>query len=171
MKTRRTAVIVFGFAVLWTGGCQESQQITANLPDTSAYRLCAYAPAKIHFVGLTEFIPADDFEDNARLTTYIDLLDEFGFQIKSPAVLRFELYEYVPRSAEEKGKRLHIWPDIDLTDPGVNNTYWRDFLRAYKLDLVLDFVPKTGRTYVLQVTCLCPANQRLSDTIQLKYNE
>jgi len=29
----------------------------------------------------------------------------------------------VARSAEPKGQRLAIWPDIDLTHPATNHTY------------------------------------------------
>ena len=44
-------------------------------------------------------------------------MDSFGSAIKSPCIFRIELYEYVERSPSPLGKRLEIWPDIDLIDP------------------------------------------------------
>jgi hypothetical protein len=77
------------------------------------------------------------------------------------------LYEYVQRSAQPKGARLFLWPDIDLTNPAKNNEYWLDFLRAYQF--TLDFEPQTtNQAYILQVTCLCPHGSRLSSDILLK---
>jgi hypothetical protein len=90
----------------------------------------------------------------------VGLLDGFDCQVKSPVVFRFELYKKVERSAEPKGKRITIWEDIDLTEPGKNNEYWRDFLRAY--EFILDFEPIGKPSYILQVTCLCPDGKRLS---------
>jgi hypothetical protein len=88
------------------------------------------------------------------------LLDSFGCQVKSAGVFRFELYERVERSAEPKGRRVVIWPDIDLIDAAANNENWRDFLRAYEFNL--DFDLQGSQNYVLQVTCLCPGGKRLS---------
>ena len=75
----------------------------------------------------------------------VSLLDPFDCQIKSPGVFRFELYEYVQRSAEPKGQRVIIWPDIDLTECSENNNHWRDFLRAYEFNL--DFGPQRNQCY------------------------
>jgi hypothetical protein len=97
------------------------------------------------------------------------LLDSFDCQIKTPGIFRFELYKYVRRSAEPKGKRIAIWPDIDLTGTTENNNYWRDFLRAYEFNL--DFVPKRNQSYILQATCLCPNGKHLSADFVLKYTE
>jgi len=100
------------------------------------------------------------------LNAYVGLLDAFGCQIKAPGVLRFELYQYVPRSAEPKGQRLAIWPDIDLTHPATNNRYWLDFLRAYEFKL--DAPAGLNETYVLEATCMCPDGRRLTATFPLR---
>jgi hypothetical protein len=86
--------------------------------------------------------------------------------MKAPGSLRFELYEYIPRSAQSKGPRLTLWPDIDLTDPAQNNKYWRDFLRAY--EFTLDTQAGRDKAYILEVTCLCPDGRRLSGEYVLK---
>jgi len=130
---------------------------------SSAY--LRYAPAKIDILPLTELVPAGGAQET-RINLYASLLDAFGFQIKSPAVFRFELYEYVQRSAEPKGKRAVIWADVDLTDPVSNNEYWRDFLRAYEFNL--PFEQAGSQNYILQVTCLCPSGSRLSAELMLR---
>jgi hypothetical protein len=128
----------------------------------------SYAPAKIDILPLTELVSAADI-DGARIDLYVSLLDTFGSQIKSPGIFRFELYEHVQRSAEPKGKRVTIWPDIDLTDPVTNNEYWRDFLRAYEFDL--PFEQAGSQNYILQVTCLGTSSKRLSSEFTIKLDE
>lgn len=125
-----------------------------------------YGPAKIDIMPLTEVVYGGDSEEPSGIKVYVSLLDAFDCQIKGPGVFRFELYEHVQRSAEPKGKRVEIWPDIDLTGPSENNKYWQDFLRAYAFDL--DFSGRGKRSYILQVTCLCPNGKRLSAEFALK---
>ena len=124
-----------------------------------------FAPTKIDVLPLTELIQATTGQ-KTRLNLYVSLLDAFGSQIKTPGVFRVEIYDYMQRSAEPKGRRIAIWPDIDLTDPTANNKYWNDFLRAYRFDLPLE---QGGvRDYILQVTCLCPNGSRLTTDFTLK---
>jgi hypothetical protein len=124
-----------------------------------------YAPSKIDIMPLTEFVRPGDAQ-KARIVVYVSLLDQFGSQIKSPAMFRFELYGHVARSAQPKGKRAAIWPDIDLTDPAANNDYWRDFLRAYEFTLPCEAAG--NQDYIIQLTCLCPNGKRLSSEYTLK---
>jgi len=124
-----------------------------------------FAPAKIYILPLTELPSSTPSSQAVALTAYIGLLDAFGCQVKAPGVLRFELYQYVPRSAAPKGQRLAIWPDIDLTHPATNNRYWRDFLRAYEFKL--DAPAGLNETYVLEATCMCPDGRRLTATFPL----
>jgi hypothetical protein len=126
-----------------------------------------YAPVKIDIMPLTEFVSAGGDEEEWRLDVYVSLLDEFDCQAKGPGIFRFERYGRVPLSGQPKGGRIAIWPDIDLTEPGENNNYWRDFLRAYEFNL--DFEPTANQSYILQVTCLCPNGRRLSAEFGLKY--
>ena len=155
---------------LINAGCEQSAppsqaevEPKTDLDKPSAY--LRYAPAKIDIMPLTELVPASGAQV-ARINLYVSLLDEFGFQIKSPAVFRFELYDYVQRSAESKGKRAVIWADVDLTDPVSNNGYWRDFLRAYEFNL--PFEQAGNQNFILQVTCLCPNGSRLSSELMLR---
>ena len=168
MKAAGVMAWVFFFSLLLVvGGC-ESVPGTAGLLSKND-RLSAYthySPVKIDIMPLTEFICVDDDEEASKIKVYVGLLDAFDCQIKTPGVFRFELYEYIPRSAEPKGRRIIIWPDIDLTDTVKNNKNWRDFLRAYEFHL--DFEPASNQNYILQVTCLCPNGKRLSEEFCLK---
>ncbi len=151
-------------------GCGQMQGLPefTTQTDNDFRRLSVYshfAPDKISIMPLTEFIDPGGTRQ-ANMNLYVSLLDSFGSQIKSPCVFRFELYQRVQRSAEPKGKRVIIWPDIDLTDAVENDEYWRDFLRAYEFNL--PFESAANQSYILQVTCLCPTGRRLSDEFALK---
>ncbi len=126
----------------------------------------SFAPVRISILPLTEFSSVSEGAVNTTLTVYVALLDAFGSPLKTPGTLRFELYEYVPRSAAAKGQRTAIWPDIDLTRPVENNTRWRDFLRAYEFEL--DVRAERSKTYVLEATCLCPDGKRLTGEYRLR---
>ena len=167
---RLSSVFCLLAMLLGNAGCEQMPGLTGSATKTdndfkklSVYSL--YAPAKINIMPLTEFISAD-ITQQVTIKPYVSLLDSFGFQVKSPGVFRFELYQRVLRSAEPKGRRIIIWPDIDLTDPAANNEHWRDFLRAYEFDL--PFEPDVNQSYILQVTCLCPNGRRLSAEFALK---
>jgi hypothetical protein len=133
---------------------------------TDAQGYSGYMPAKVDIMPLTEFVPVPHAEGSSKLRIYVGLLDSFNCQMKSPGVFRFELYEGVLRSAEPKGRRIILWPDIDLTNAAKNNQCWRDFLRAYEFNL--DFEPKASQNYILQATFLSTAGRRLSDDFNLK---
>ena len=124
-----------------------------------------YAPSKIDILPLTEFVSSGNTQQS-KINIYISLIDPFGSQIKSPGIFRFELYEYMQRSAEPKGKRAVIWPDVDLTDPVINNDYWLDFLRAYEFSLPCE--QANSQDYILHVTSLCPNGKRLSSEFTLR---
>ncbi len=158
--------ILFVVFLLVQAGCEQMPVSAGSSSkfDFSVY--AAYAPAKIDILPLTEFISLKDVQEDSGLNVYVSLLDSFGSGKKSPGVFRFELYNYIQHSAEPKGKRVVIWPDIDLTDLTENNEYWRDFLRAYEFNLPFELA--VDRSHILQVTFLCPNAKRLSDEFLLK---
>ena len=122
-----------------------------------------YNPVKVEIMPLSEIAAG---EEGAKIKVYVNLLDSFGCQIKRPGVFRFELYERVLRNAEPKGKRVAIWPDIELKEAAENHNYWRDFLRAYEFNL--DFEQGANHDYILEVTYLCLTGKRLSAEFVLK---
>ncbi|MHC4397213.1 MAG: hypothetical protein ACYS1A_16365 [Planctomycetota bacterium] len=157
--------------VLAEAGCESVSLLTKtqsrsekNVDESSVY--ARYTPAKIEIMPLTEIVYTDDAEEESKIIVYVSLLDSFGCQGKMPGVFRFELYERVVRSAEPKGRRVVIWPDIDLTKAVENNEYWRDFLRVYEFNL--PFEAQINQCYILQVTYLCPSGKRLSAELSLK---
>ncbi len=154
--------------LFFTSGCRHSSQgsglIQENEPNAiSIYT--RYSPVKIDILPLTEF-NINKKTGQGEINLFVSLLDLFGSQIKSPCIFRFELYARVQRSSEPKGGRIMIWPDVDLIDPKINNDYWRNFLRAYEFNL--PFEPQADQSYILEVTCLCPNNKRISSEFSLK---
>jgi hypothetical protein len=154
---------IFLVLFLFYAGCEQkskpdviSIQTNNELEKLSIYS--RYSPTEIEIIPLTDFVRMGDTQQ-ARIDLYVRLLDSFGSEIKSPCIFRFELYKKVPRSAEPKGARVMIWPDVDLTEPAINNRYWRNFLRAYEFNL--PFGEAIRQTYILEVTCLCPTGRRL----------
>ncbi len=169
MKTAGvTAQILFLVLLLAVVGCEPPQvgvkriesppKADNDCNEVSIY--ARYVPAKVDIMPLTEYTGVSNTAEEPGIKVYVSLLDSFGYQMKSPGVFRFELYERVPRSAEPKGRRIAIWPDIDLTDVVENNNYWRDFLRAYEFSLPFDL--EVSQNHILQATCLCPNGKRLS---------
>jgi len=160
--------ILFCTLLLLQGGC-ESAPAAAELPPAADNAFSrplvypSYMPARIDILPLTR---TDNVGETPAIKVYVSLLDEFDCQIKAPTVFRFELYEYAQRSAEPKGRRIAIWPDMDLTQPTENNRCWRDFLRAYEFTLEFESIP--NQSFILQVTSLCPGGKRLSAELALK---
>ena len=170
LKNVQLAIVVVGFLFFLTGCEPENSSSSAALTGGGDL-LSIYAASEIRVVGLTEIVSVPGDQWTSRLKAYVDLLDSFGSRVKSPGIFRFELYEFVPRSSQPKGKRVFFRSDIDLTNPVENNRRWRDFLRAYQFDMDLNFRPKPDETFILEATCTTPAGKRLSDLFQLKYEE
>ena len=119
-----------------------------------------FGPARIDVLPITSIAPASAADRDATINAYVCLIDAFDSQIKAPVIFRFELFQRLQRSADPKGKRLIVWPDIDLTDPAVNNNLWQDFLRAYLFSLPLQ--KTSAENCILHVTVICPSGKRLS---------
>jgi hypothetical protein len=139
-----------------TGQATPSDTYTADSP-------CAYSASSIHVIGLTSLGRDPQRKNSSQLSIYVSLLDSFDSSIKSPGSFRFELYEYVPRSSQPKGKRLAVWPDIELIDAGDNEKYWQDLLRAYHFTLDVNINPDIAKTYALQATCMTGDGKRISE--------
>ncbi|MBW8016972.1 MAG: hypothetical protein FVQ82_12370 [Planctomycetes bacterium] len=130
--------------------------------------VCIYAADRVDIIGLTsvEANPDSGAGSPAVISAYVSLLDRFDSSIKGPGVFRFELYEYVPRTANPIGKQLFRWPEIDLTDATVNNSYWKGYLRSYKFSLGTKIDLAVPKRYILHVTCFT-AGKRIVDIFDL----
>jgi len=124
-----------------------------------------YQPVKAVFSPLTEIVAAEKEYLPEKITAIVFLRDSAGSQVKAPAVFRFELFKYIPRVSKPKGKRLHIWEDIDLNSFSENNRYWRDYLRAYEFNFEYDCAANTR--YILELTAMTPEGRRLMSQIEL----
>jgi hypothetical protein len=150
--------------LVFYAGCEGLSSVSILPSETQP--CTRYGPVRVDIIPLTALVPAPDTSHNSTINAYVCLLDSFDSQIKHPAVFRFELFEQLQRSADPKGKRLVIWPDIDLTDPSLNNNHWQDFLRTYLFSLPLQKPPADN--CILHVTCLCPSGKRLSADFLIK---
>lgn len=152
-----TPKLIFIAALAFYAGCsgESSGPMFSPLGQAPCTR---FGPAKIDVLPITT-LTRGATDSESTINVYVCLLDSFDCQIKSPAVFRFELFQHVPHSSERKGKRLAVWPDIDLIDPANNNNNWQDFLRAYLFTLPLQ--KTSAENSILHVTCLCPAGRRL----------
>lgn len=163
---KRIISICVSFFIIAACGCQEQARIQtrqSDFPVVGMQKTCLFVPEKIRFNQLTEFA------QNWQIAAYIDMLDQFGLRIKAGSVWRFELYEYVPRSADPKGKRIFIWPDVNLADAKANCDFWQDYLRCYKFELDFNIDLPANKTYVLQAECFTADGKCLTDTIALKH--
>ena len=175
MRTIKTYITIISavsaaLVIMFCWGCEPAASEIETCVLSDAAIMQAYYVQDIRFVGLTEIVTDARNMENAELDIYVDLIDSDGTRIKSPGMFRFELYHFVPRASQPMGKRIAVWPDIDLDDPEINNEYWRDFLRAYHFRLPLDFIPQPADTFILQVTFMTPNARRLSATFHLKAN-
>ena len=130
------------------------------LPFLDSNPCSRFGPARIDVLPITSIAPASTADRDATINTYVCLIDAFDSQIKTPAIFRFELFQRLQRSSNPRGKRLIVWPDIDLTDPAANNNFWQDFLRAYLFSLPLQ--KSSADNCILHVTVICPSGKRLT---------
>ena len=163
-KTANLLVFCVALIMVFISGCET---IPINIgsgtraKDISIYK--QYMPTKIDIMPLTEFEGSDG---DYQLQVFVSVHDSFGSHIKAPAVFRFELYQYRQRSTTNKGRRITLWDDIDLTEPAKNNSYWRDFLRMYQFQLSVE--SKGLQASVLQVTATTANGKRLTAELPLK---
>ncbi len=91
----------------------------------------------------------------------INALDNPGLMIVGK--IRAELFEFVPGSADHRGRLLEHW-EVDLTTPKQQQTHWNSLTQMYELRLGIDpkRIPVADR-YVLVVTYVTPMGDRLTD--------
>lgn len=147
------------------GGCDifKPHQLPGDRADEQLY-----SPAELNIIGLTEIITAADESKRKNIDVYLDLRDAFDSPLKSPATFRFELYEYVPRTAQRRGRRIYAWPDMDLLDSVENDAHWRNYLQAYFFDLPIDFALPVGKSFILYVTAITEHGKRMTTSYDLK---
>jgi hypothetical protein len=164
MKTAKLLIILlFISSISIYAGCSTTPpgEKHSILPFLDSTPCTHFGPAKIDVLPITSIVPASAADGDASINAYVCLIDAFESQIKAPVVFRFELFQRLQRSSDPKGKRLIVWPDIDLTDPAANNNLWQDFMRTYLFSLPLQ--KKSAENCILHVTVICPSGKRLTD--------
>ena len=141
-------------------GCGEPSTLRSTEQVPGEVEHICFSPAKIRVSPVTELIMPTSADGSAQIRVCVALLDPFESYLKAPGTFRFELYERVLRSAMPKGKRINMWPDMDLRSVHTNNEYWQEVWHAYEFDL--EFDPRKDKSYILQVTFILPGNQRLT---------
>lgn len=157
--------------ILFLTGCHQGPgMVDAALEPAMRFndpKPIGFWPAEVTVLPLTTLTgpPANGTAPYIHL--FVGLYDAFHCYIKAPGTFRIELYERVPRSAQTKGRRLTVWPDIKLSDATKNQHYWRDYLRCYEFRL--DLPPNVGnlREAILEVTFLSGDEQRLTTQVPL----
>lgn len=106
--------------------------------------------------------------DDSAAPDRIELLIQAVNALDNPGLMvighvRAELFEYVPASAERKGRRLEHW-NVDLTTEKQQRTYWNAMTQMYEFRLGVDpaRIPPADK-YVLAVTYTTPLGDHLSD--------
>lgn len=148
---------------LFLTGCEDPAAQNKTIPQP----MQDFTIRKVRISALSDFVLSRDNSGQNQIKTCVELLDAYNSPLKKPCIFRFELYDYKPMSANPRGKRLVIWPDIDLTDPAKNNEYWKDYIRAYEFYLPLGFVPQPDHSYLLEATCLT-VDQRFSGVLKIR---
>jgi hypothetical protein len=123
--------------------------------------------AELRISSLTEFV-RDAAVQTVSLRTLVEVVDANGFSSPVPCVMRFELYQFRPLSSDPRGKRLILWPQQDLTEAVKNSEHWKGYLRGYEFLLPVKEPLVSGRSYVLEATCLLD-RRRLTDVFTVRF--
>ena len=169
-RCRLTLKGLLCMGLLWGVGCSETDpkpELAIQPPHSPAKVVHAgFAPAKVTILPLTRLVSPSVPDSEPYIQAYVTLTDALGAQLIYPGTFRFELHEKIQRSAEPKGKRITIWPDMDLTTLEANHQYWQDVFRAYEFHL--DVAAPANQKYILQVTFLGFDGKRLSAQSELE---
>ena len=155
-------VILWAVSVLTIAGCGRDSAVVTGPDDKCPYAV--YAPSDLDIMPLTG-IEKSENDNSAEITVYLSLKDEFDTQMKAPCSIRFELFDKLYRTADPRGKRIKIWPEVNLEAPDANHQYWLEFLRAYKFTLAVKNY--TGSALIIQATCIFPDGRRLNSDFDL----
>ncbi len=110
----------------------------------------------------------DNIPDGIELLLQaVNALDNPGLMIAGK--VRVELFEYVPASADQKGRRLDHW-SIELSTPAHQRRFWNPLTQMYEFRLRVDpeVIPRADK-YVLLVTYDSPLGERLTDEYAIEH--
>lgn len=129
--------IIIAFVILLAGCGQMSEMSLFNT-----------ASPGVHLLDMTGFAPAASGEGTVlRVFVQPD-------KIEQDLCFRFELYVYIPRSSNPRGKRIVLWPDIEVKANASSNSQWREHLKAYEFVLPMETQRVIPPAVVLEVTAM-----------------
>ncbi|MCF7973497.1 MAG: hypothetical protein K9N55_06755 [Phycisphaerae bacterium] len=149
--------------LFWTGCAMDgrsSKDPNEPVPQANQGPTRIFTPNQVNIIPLTHYVNATKPAELDYIRVYVELLDDYQSQVKAPGIFRFELYNRALRSVEPMGKRIDIWRDIQLNNPGENNEYWREYLRTYEFRLPLQHILEGH--FILQCTFTTPQGKRLT---------
>ena len=133
--------------------------------------LAMLMPTRIEIVE--PFTRVKSFDDDAVpdgievLIQAVNALDNPGVMVVGS--LHLELYEYVPASADRKGRQLARW-NVDLTTTKSQRTHWNRLTQMYEFRLGVDPTQISARgDYILVVTYSSPLGDHLTDEVLIAY--
>ena len=150
-------------------GCAASPLDT----DAAAQRkmLALLMPSRIQIVE--PFTRVKSFDDDSTpdgIELFLQAVNSLGNAgLNIVGTVRAELYEYVPTSAESKGRRLEHW-QVELATSAQQRTYWNGLTQMYEFQLAIDPAKIPGATrYVLAVSYHSPLGEHLTDEYVISY--
>lgn len=119
------------------------------------------------------FTRVANFDDDAE-PDGIEVMLQAVNPLDSPCLMmvgtvRVELYEFVPASADNKGRRLEFW-NVELRDAEDQARHWNRVTQMYEFRLAVNpvNVPPLAERYVLAVTYNSPLGDHVSDEYVLQ---
>lgn len=133
--------------------------------DAEAQMLSLLLPSRIEivepFTGIRNHAKNTGPGGIELLLQAINTLDDPGLMIVGR--VRAELFEYVPASADNRGRRIDHW-NIDLSTEEQQRQYWDRITQMYRFQLAVDpaAIPPADR-YLMTVTYIAPLGNYLTD--------
>ena len=161
-------IILFILILLLAGGCQ-NDSFTADQSDGCAIGF------KVQKVTIQPAFtkcqrPDPVAKRPGKITTNINLCDQFGDPIKWLGSFRFEMFQHRAAFSDPRGRRFDTdgIQQVELTDPQINQGHWDNITRSYLIELKLPPGAEAADSLVLEATFVDRNGYRLSDMATIK---
>lgn len=155
-------------ACMLLAGCANTPE--AKLEAENRRMLALLLPSGVEIIE--PFTRIASFDDDQK-PDGIEIMLQAKNPLDSPCLMmvgtvRVELFEFVPASADQKGRRIEFW-NVELAAPEHQERHWNRVTQMYEFRLGVDpaRVPLAEK-YVLQVTYNSPLGGNHSDQIVLQ---
>lgn len=169
--TYRSVFLTGLMTVVSAGRCATTPAPTTAADAAQRRQLALLMPSRLEivepFTRLKSFDEDATFDGIELLLQAVNSLDNPGLMIVGD--VRIELYEYVPASGDQKGRRLEHW-NVELSTAEDQRTYWNQPTQMYEFRLQVnrDRIAPAER-YVLAVTYNSPLGEHLSDECVIEF--